>query len=284
MHPEIFATCEKDFENAITNQVIKYNCVNCGKLVERKFRRTRLDSFKRMLCLECNMSYLAKIDPGKFQRSLESNRANHGGKLSAELNMNWNKAGVEKNKSVEGRKIISERIKSNPEILESKHIDYFGIRFDSIPELCVFIYCKMFGIPIIRNVRNIGFEYFDSLGYIHTTYPDFIINGSIVEIKGKHFYNTDGTWTQPFKNPRWSDETYSVECDKMEKKRQCLINNGVLIFKDTDPWIKLCINTVCFYGFDPKSFIVKNPKNTCYGYTPYNVSNEEYQKPIYWFK
>ena len=277
MHEEKHVKSKEDLQGLVTNQVFNYTCVNCGKYVKRKFRRVRMETFKRMLCLECNMSYLAKIDPGKFQKSLESNRANHGGKLFSQIDLTWSKESIKWNKSAEGRKEISDRIKNNPNLLESKHLCYNGIYFDSVPEFCIYVYCLMMGIPIIRNKREIGFEYSDSLGYKHYVYPDFIINGRCVEIKGKHFYNSDGTWTQPFRKKNSTDEEYKFECDKYERKRQCLIKNGVTIFKDTDDFVQMCIRSVLLIGINPKYFIVKK-ENICYGYSPFQFYNNYYTR------
>ena len=276
MHEEKHVKSKEDLQGLVTNQAFNYICVNCGKYVKRKFRRERLNSF-RMLCLECNMSYLAKLDPGKFQRSLESNRANHGGKLFSQVDLSWAKNTVERNKSFEGRKAASDRVKNNPNLIESKHLCYNGIYFDSIPEFCVYVYCLMMNIPIIRIKREIGFEYSDALGYKHYVYPDFIINGKIVEIKGKHFYTDDGTWTQPFRKKNSTDEEYRFECDKYERKRQCLIKNNVMIFKDTDDFVQMCIKSVLIVGINPKDFMI-NKYNICYGYDPFRIYDNYYTR------
>lgn len=281
MHPEIFANSPKDFDGAITNQIVNFNCKVCGKPVTRKFRLNRRDTFDRMMCLECNMSYLAKQDPDKFQRSLESNRRNHGGMLSSQINLDWNKAGIAKNQSKEGREKIRQRIKENPELLESKHLNYFGVKFDSIPEFCVYVGCLIMNIPIIRNIRELSFQYIDSLGYSHDAYPDFIINGVAVEIKGKQFYKSDGTWTIPFRKKTWSDERYLYECNKLERKRQCLIQNNVVILKDIDDWVKNCVNIVETMGINPRLYLSDDAGNFSYGYHPYNVDVDKlYQNSI----
>ena len=160
---------------------------------------------------------------------------------------------------------------NNPEKYSSKKIIYYGLSFDSIPEFCVYKFCLDFFIPIIRN-HNIDFKYLDSKGKIHSVYPDFIINGRYVEVKGGMFYKQDGTWFKPWKDPNWSDEEYEFECDNVERKRQCLINNGVLILKDHDPFILQCVNYVLeTYGLNYiDNFSKSNPLNNSYGHSPFD--------------
>ena len=156
---------------------------------------------------------------------------------------------------------------------------YGNLSFDSIPEFCVYIYCIYNNIPIIRNYTQY-FKYIDIRGKIHRVYPDFIINGKFVEIKGGHFFKEDGTMYLPYRDPEWDDEEYEYRSSVYESKRQCLLNNGVQILKDTDPWVQNCITYVnTIVNID--SFVKSNPNNLCYGYTPFNCNrSKEYQDPI----
>ena len=160
---------------------------------------------------------------------------------------------------------------NNPDKYASKKIVYYGLSFDSIPEFVVYKFCLDFFIPIIRN-DSIYFEYLDSKGKIHYAYPDFIINGTYVEIKGSMFYKPDGTWFKPWRYPEWSDEDYKFQCDNIERKRQCLIKNNVLILRDDDPFITQCTNYILeSYGLNYiDSFSKSNPLNNSYGYSPFD--------------
>lgn len=164
----------------------------------------------------------------------------------------------------------------NPDKYASKKIFYYDLSFDSIPEFTVYKFCLDFFIPITRN-NSIYFEYLDSKGKIHYTYPDFIINGRFVEIKGSMFYKPDGTWFKPWRYPEWSDEDYKFQCDNMERKRQCLIKNNVLILRDDDPFIIQCVNYVFeTYGLDYiDSFSKSNPLNNSYGYSPFDKPDDD---------
>ena len=155
---------------------------------------------------------------------------------------------------------------------------YYGLSFDSIPEFAVYLYCTYFGIPIIRNY-TIGFDYIDNKGMMHKVFPDFIINGKLVEIKGGHFFKEDGTMYLPYRNKEWSDEEYKYQSSIYESKRKCLINNGVLIYKDTDPWIIECIKYIKNI-LDCKLYLKSNVNNICYGYSPFNINKEDEYCPV----
>lgn len=67
-----------------------------------------------------------------------------------------------------------------------KRYTYQNIQFDSSWELAFFIYCKDHNYNISRNISYISYK--DSLGKNHRYFPDFIVNGQIIEIKGGQFY------------------------------------------------------------------------------------------------
>ncbi len=169
---------------------------------------------------------------------------------------------------------------------------YNGIKFDSIAEMCVYIFCISNGIPIFRNTK-IKITYTDMNGKEYYTFPDFIINGKLVEIKGRQFYGKDGvSWIHPFNkkkvNGNWISLTLEEKeflNDKAERKRRKLIEQGVMILKDTDIWVQNCINWVNTLFSSFSLFIWQFVKNTfeniSYGYTPYNCDKtKEYQKPV----
>ena len=55
--------------------------------------------------------------------------------------------------------------------------------------------------------------------------PDFIVEGTIIEIKGDHFFKEDGTMQNPFDHSL--DGLY-------EAKHQCMIANNVKILKSNE--------------------------------------------------
>ena len=65
---------------------------------------------------------------------------------------------------------------------------YNGLGFKSAWELAVWIYAKDNGIPITRNtVYNISFNYYYD-GEVRKYTPDFIYNGKLIDIVGKHHF------------------------------------------------------------------------------------------------
>lgn len=77
-------------------------------------------------------------------------------------------------------------------VVHKKYI-YDNIMFDSSWELAFYIYCTDNNILITRAEDN-KFLYTTSDNKIHTYTPDFIINKTdIIEIKGSHLFNENGT-------------------------------------------------------------------------------------------
>lgn len=97
-----------------------------------------------------------------------------------------------------------------------------NILFDSLPELAVYIYCVDHNITIYRP--NIKFEYYVQ-NKKHYYFPDFIIDNALVEIKGDHFFDSDGHMCNPFDHSY--DELY-------EAKHQCGLQNNVQFWTSSD--------------------------------------------------
>jgi hypothetical protein len=105
-----------------------------------------------------------------------------------------------------------------------KKYTYENKHFDSAPELCYYIWLKD---------HNIDFEYQPNISYKYEYnneyfdyFPDFIVNGEYIEIKGLHFFenkNSNGKMINPY--DRTQDEKY-------EAKHQCMIKNNVKIITD----------------------------------------------------
>lgn len=87
--------------------------------------------------------------------------------------------------------------------------------FDSLPELAVWLYHIDHNIPITRLPVKLEYEY---EGKIHYYFPDFSIQGVLVEIKGDHFFNESGELCNPFDHKL--DGLFNA-------KYQCGLQNGV---------------------------------------------------------
>lgn len=112
---------------------------------------------------------------------------------------------------------------TNRKIVRSKYF-YNNIYFDSAPELAFFIYLSDNNIEFEYH-PNIRFEYFDKNGISHIYFPDFKVGNDIYEIKGDYFFREDGKLCCPF------DNKYD---DNFESKHQCMIENNVIILRNSD--------------------------------------------------
>lgn len=103
-----------------------------------------------------------------------------------------------------------------------KRYEYDNQRFDSIPELALYVYTKDHNEAIERNT-TIKFKYIYE-DKIHYFIPDFIYKGKIIEIKGDHFFE-DGKMINPF--DRTQDGLYQA-------KYKCGLDNGVEFWQSAD--------------------------------------------------
>ena len=94
--------------------------------------------------------------------------------------------------------------------------------FDSSWELAVWIWANDTNVSIKREPVKLEYE-FD--GKKHTYYPDFEINGSLVELKGPQFFDKDGKMVNPF--------DHSLDA-LMEAKHQFGMQNRVAFWKFED--------------------------------------------------
>ena len=119
---------------------------------------------------------------------------------------------------------------------KKKKYYYNNCKFDSQYELCFYIYYKDKGYSISMESVKLKYEF---NGKIHYYFPDFEIEGQLIEIKGEHFLDKEtGKWINPYRNPKWTDEEYQEECDRYEAKRQCAIANNVKIIYNCSEYIK----------------------------------------------
>ena len=115
---------------------------------------------------------------------------------------------------------------------QQQKYEYEMIHFDSAPEIAYYIWL---------TDHNIQFEYqpdvhfnYEADNKKHSYFPDFIVEGQLVELKGSHFFNDDGTMCNPYDHSQ--DELY-------EAKHQCMIKNKVNIITDSS----LCVKVVYDY-------------------------------------
>lgn len=111
---------------------------------------------------------------------------------------------------------------------------YGNQSFDSSWELAVWIWARDNNKIIVRE--PISFTYTFNNKTCHY-FPDFEIDGQLVEVKGDHFFNKkDGTMQNPYND----DET-----KKYEAKHQCGLEHGVQFWlkPDIEPILQCIIST-----------------------------------------
>lgn len=96
---------------------------------------------------------------------------------------------------------------------------YNNEKFDSIPELAFYIY----NVDQNKNIIRCPVEYeYIVFGKKHYYIPDFSVDNQVIEIKGNHFLNEDGTWHNPF-------SLNKIDNELTEAKHQCALENNVKI-------------------------------------------------------
>jgi len=104
--------------------------------------------------------------------------------------------------------------------------------YDSKPELAFAVWAADNGMVVERN-ESICFK-FEFNGKTRTYWPDFIVDGKPVEIKGDQFFREDGTMFCPYRREDCSDEEYNDICGRYEAKRRCMVDNGVRIIRTAE--------------------------------------------------
>lgn len=120
--------------------------------------------------------------------------------------------------------INNKRRKSRSRYMKNKP-SYNGVSFDSLWELNVYKYCIENNIPIKREPISLKYIFNDK---IRTAFPDFEIDGILVELKGKQFVKPDGTWFNPYLK---GDDILN---DASEAKHQAMIAANIKIWYESE--------------------------------------------------
>ena len=124
---------------------------------------------------------------------------------------------------------------------------YNGLKFDSTPELAMYIYLSDKHINFVFQ-PNTKFEYsVEEFGIkkTHFYYADFYLPdyNRFIEIKGAYFFNSDGKMFCPYRYSSWTDDFYENKCKVFEEKYQCMLRNDIQIVLDTS----ICIKSIMKY-------------------------------------
>ena len=108
---------------------------------------------------------------------------------------------------------------------------YDGTTFVSSAELVYYIWLKDNDIEFEYQPKFI--EYDDENGEKHRYYPDFKVNGTIIELKGNHLIDKDGNLLFPYKKGLSLKEIENIKM-VFKAKQKCMSDNNVVIIKHSD--------------------------------------------------
>lgn len=225
-------------------QFLKYYLANGNEAVCSKFNfglntMYRLVKYFEITLTEEQLKYRNKIASSQrvqalygvdnnFQRKevQEQVKANNLSKYGVE-NQFQRPEIKEKTKETILQKYGVEYIAQSKEIKSKAQTKYLydTERFDSFPELAVWLYAKDHNWEIKRE--PISFKYIVDERE-HYYFPDFCINGQLVEVKGLQFFE-DKDPTKKMINPYDSSRN-----DLAEAKHQCALQNNVAIWTEND--------------------------------------------------
>ena len=173
-----------------------------------------------------------------------------------------------------------------------------GLQFDSDWEVYVYIYYRDKGSIIIREPKP-PLIYFDSYGGDHKYYPDFMIDGRYVEVKGTQFFkDQDPTkdMISAYINPNWDEDRFRLEMDIAKCKGECIKQNAFLISKHNIKdykdyflrnydynWLQsLYYRNLIRFAFSRYTFrpLYCNTMNNGKGVTPFDVDMKQKYAPV----
>lgn len=109
---------------------------------------------------------------------------------------------------------------------------YNGVCFYSIPEISYYIWLTDTKKDF-EYQPNIKFEYVVH-NEKHYYFPDFLVEGEIIEIKGNQFFDKNGNMICPYRNKNMTDDDYMRLCEVYEAKHQCMLKHDVKILRNKD--------------------------------------------------
>lgn len=204
---------------------------------------------------------------------------------------------------------FSELLKNHPEWLErardtmfdkygiihsdSRLLCYDGIKFNSMWEIMVYLYHKDHGDEIIREPETL--TYYDKEGKPHKYKPDFSINGELVEIKGKQFFNDEGDLVNPFISSLPEEIQQSISEKDLAKGEFIKENTKVISNAEMREyknhfnhnydfnWLQsLYLNNLVRYAFSKFNFrpMYCNDMNDGKGVTPFDCDQTQSYSPV----
>ena len=212
---QAFITCLKKYGNI---------CPMQGKEAKEKSKQTKIikyndENFNNRI--KAKATCLKRYGVKNVQCVKEINKKSNATRLKKYGSKNNHAKAIKTNLKRYGVKIPTQL----PEIRRKtqRKYKYNNIKFDSAPELALYIWLK-------DNNKQFEYQpdiklkfYIDNNEYYY--HPDFIIDDILYEIKGDHMIKSDGTWQCIWDHRK----------DYMfEAKHQCAIKNNVIILTSKD--------------------------------------------------
>lgn len=113
---------------------------------------------------------------------------------------------------------------------------YNNLNFDSSWELYYYIFCEQKNIKITRVTEGLEYSVLNKKYYY---FPDFLVEGKLVEIKGPQFLDENNNLICPYDK----SELGKLKC---EEKQKCMEKNKVQVLskKELEPIIDI-VNNIC---------------------------------------
>lgn len=234
-------------------------CERCGSFFEMSYKIFTKKKTENLpfLCKKCRLSETyyksndkrqktlnnlhiknveQKIKDGWIEKSKKTRQLKYGAYFSKEKIEKTNKTLIEKYGSLENA--YKQRYEKIQNVFQSKYGTKYPLMFyshkkygfdnnlfDSSWELAYYIWLKDKGISFEYHTQKI--EYIGDDGKNHIYFPDFIVNGKIVEIKGDHFFNEKG---EPFN--KYTKRSWKAKYDLILQK-----GGQIFRFEDIKPYL-----------------------------------------------
>jgi hypothetical protein len=124
--------------------------------------------------------------------------------------------------SMKNNEIVQKALETKHfEVLRKRGLVYDEIYFDNSWELAYYIWLKDNDKKFIYQPK-ISIKYIDKNGVERLYYPDFLVEGRFIEIKGNQFFNENGEPYNLYKKEYWW-EKYNI-----------LIKNNIYIMREQE--------------------------------------------------
>lgn len=182
--------------------LVKYGVANptTNETIQEKIRETNIRKF--------GVPYYSQSE--EFKQHLRNIWKNEKKReaLSKKVSKTWSQKSKEELRSIQSKR--------------RKRFKFQNEYFDSSWELAVWIWAKDNNIQIKREPTCLSYIFNET---IHNYYPDFEINGQLVEIKGDQFFDENNKMVCP-----WDSNKNNL----YEAKHQIMISNDVQIWKSKE--------------------------------------------------